>query len=297
MKNFIFRVLCISILFNVFFLEIQAQNSSPNEKIEKADSLWSLAEYDKAILMYEDISSDYPDKVKFREKLIKAYAYLGMFDKAKERTGQLYHEKGKPYSEIGENCRLGLIYTMQNRTEDALKAVADMMMFAEPGQYFPGAPTCAMYFETPAGEYEKAAKKIYKIIEQAPDLLKLQYTLYAIYLEKQLGNLEKSNALLAQLEGQVNILQNNGTLEEMLQSPEGFIYYRPLAAFYALKGEDDMALDLLQKNYENGGRQYYWIKNVSPFFDQYEDNPRFVSLMKEMKMGIDKMSDNVKAKL
>ena len=95
----------------------------------------------------------------------------------------------------------------------------------------------------------------------------------------------------------MNLLQNNGTLEEMLQSPAGFTYYRPLAAFYALKGEDDRALDLLQKNYENGGRQYYWIKNVSPFFDHYENNPRFVSLMKEMKVEVDEMKQNVETEL
>ena len=154
-----------------------------------------------------------------------------------------------------------------------------------------------MYFETPAGQYEKAADKIYKIIEQAPDLVKLQYMLYAVYLEKQLGNTEKSNALLNQLEGQVNILQKSGTMENMLQNPGGFALYRPLAALYALKGDDEMALDLLQKNYENGGRQYYWIKNVSPFFDQYEDNPRFIALLENMKMKVDRMRENVEGQL
>lgn len=291
MKSSIFKFLCILILFSGSFLKIQAQNSNPDEKVKKADSLWNLAEYDNAILLYEEIPADYPDKAKFREKLVKAYAYLGMFDKAEERAGELY--KGG----IGENCRYGLIFTMQNRTEEALKAVADMMMFAEPGQYFPGAPTCAMYFETPAGEYEKAADKIYKIIEQAPGLTKLQYMLYAIYLEKQLGNPEKSNSLLKQLEGQVNVIQNDGTVKEILQSPGGFWAYRSLAAYYALKGEDDMALDLLQKNYKNGGRQYYWIKNVSPFFDEYEENPQFIAIMEDMKVEVDRMRENVQAQL
>ena len=276
---------------NASFLKIQAQDLDSDEKVEKADSLWNLAEYDKAILLYEEVPANYPDKAKFREKLVKAYAYLGMFDKAEERASQLYN------GGIGENCRLGLIYTMQNRTGDALKAVADMMMSAEPGQYFPGAPTCAMYFETPAGQYEKAADKIYKIIEQAPDLIKLHYMLYAVYLEKQLGNTEKSNALLSQLESQFNMLKNSGTLEEMLQSPGGFTYYRPLAALYALKGDDEMALDLLQKNYKNGGRQYYWIKNVSPFFDQYKDNPQYIALLEDMKLKVDKMRENVEGQL
>lgn len=291
MKTSIFKFLCILILFNGSFLKIQAQSLNPDEKIEKADSLWNMAEYDNAILLYEKISADYPDKAKFREKLVKAYAYLGMFDKAEERAGELY-KRG-----IGDNCRYALIFTMQNRTEEALKAVADMMTFAEPGQYFPGAPTCAMYFETPAGEYEKAADKIYKIIEQAPGLNKLQYMLYAIYLEKQLGNLEKSNDLLKQLKGQVNVIQNKGTVNEILQSPGGFWAYRSLAAYYALKGEDDMALDLLQKNYENGGRQYYWIKNVSPFFDEYEENPQFIAIMEDMKVEVDRMRENVQAQL
>lgn len=281
------KILFTSIILFFSFLPLHAQNSNHEENIKMADSLWNLAQYDIAILLYEKIPIDYPDKAKYREKLVKSYAYLGMFEKAEERADQLYNEG------IGKYCRYGLIYTMQNKTEDALKAVDNMMKYAEPGQYFPGAPTCAMYFETPAGEYEKAAEKIYKIIEQAPDLLKLQYMLYAIYLEKQLGNTEKSKALLGQLESQVNMLQDSGTLNGMLESPGGFAFYRPLAAFYALKGEDDKALESLEKNYEQGGRQYYWIKNVSPFFDQYEDNPRFIALLENMKREIDNMKANV----
>lgn len=281
------KILFTSIILFFSFLPLHAQNSNHEENIKMADSLWNLAQYDIAILLYEKIPTDYPDKAKYREKLVKSYAYLGMFEKAEERAGQLYNEG------IGEYCRYGLIYTMQNKTEDALKAVDNMMKYAEPGQYFPGAPTCAMYFETPAGEYEKAAEKIYKIIEQAPDLSKLEYMLYAIYLEKQLGNTEKSKALLGQLESQVNMLQDSGTLNGMLESPGGFLFYRPLAAFYALKGEDDKALESLEKNYEQGGRQYYWIKNVSPFFDQYKDNPRFIALLENMKREIDNMKANV----
>lgn len=281
------KILFTSIILFFSFLPLHAQNSNHEENIKMADSLWNLAQYDIAILLYEKIPIDYPDKAKYREKLVKSYAYLGMFEKAEERAGQLYNEG------IGEYCRYGLIYTMQNKTEDALKAVDNMMKYAEPGQYFPGAPTCAMYFETPAGEYEKAAEKIYKIIEQAPDLSKLEYMLYAIYLEKQLGNTEKSKALLGQLESQVNMLQDSGTLNGMLESPGGFLFYRPLAAFYALKGEDDKALESLEKNYEQGGRQYYWIKNVSPFFDQYKDNPRFIALLENMKREIDNMKANV----
>lgn len=281
------KILFTSIILFFSFLPLHAQNSNHEENIKMADSLWNLAQYDIAILLYEKIPIDYPNKAKYREKLVKSYAYLGMFEKAEERAGQLYNEG------IGEYCRYGLIYTMQNKTEDALKAVDNMMKYAEPGQYFPGAPTCAMYFETPAGEYEKAAEKIYKIIEQAPDLSKLEYMLYAIYLEKQLGNTEKSKALLGQLESQVNMLQDSGTLNGMLESPGGFLFYRPLAAFYALKGEDDKALESLEKNYEQGGRQYYWIKNVSPFFDQYKDNPRFIALLENMKREIDNMKANV----
>ena len=121
--------------------------------------------------------------------------------------------------------------------------------------------------------------------------------LYAIYLERQLGNREKGNILLKQLDAEVNKLWENGVIEQTIKMPTGFKIYKSLAAYYALKGEDEMALDYLKKNVENGGRQYYWIKNVSPFFAQYKDNPRFMSIMEDMKVEVDKMKDNVEAQL
>ena len=129
MKVFQKKSIFLVLIFCLFSLTGYSQSAASEEdQITNADSLWQLSEYDKAIIIYENIPADYPDKQKFRQKLVKAYAYLGMFDKAEERAGQLYN------GGIGENCRLGLIYTMQNRTQDALKAVDNRMLDAEPGQ-------------------------------------------------------------------------------------------------------------------------------------------------------------------
>ena len=299
MKNLIFMFSLIAVFLSSFAIGVYAQNSeldeSINKRIQQADSLWTANEYDKAILKYEEFLKANPDEYeKVRIKLIKAYAYLGMFETAEARAKELY---GIDSELRGEYCRLALIYTMQNRNELALEVVDEMLGISDLEKVFPGSPTCAMFFQTKAGDYEDAYKYIYKIVEKAEGDQKLFFLLYASYLEQQLGNKEKSQAILDRVSARVKELKESGLMKDLLNQPGGFRYYVHLAELKALHGEGDKALEYLERAFENGDRYYYWIKNVSPFFTKYEDNPRFKNLMEAMKIEIDRMRENVENKI
>lgn len=280
-----------------------AQENSPKIHLEDekktADSLVISGDYDKAILKYESIiGSDSAYKESVREYLIKSYAYLGMFATAEERTQELYQNYGDDNdASIGFYCRYSFIYAMQNKKDKAMDVVDEMMKFAVPGEYFPGAPACAMYFETPAGRYEEALEKIYPIIDQAPRDFKLIFTMYAAYLERKLGNEEKSKELIQMVGAGVKAMKKSGELQKVINSQGGHVIYRYLAAFHSLNNERDKVIENLKRNYEEGGRQYYWIRNVSPFFEEYQNDPEFLSIMEAMKDQIDKMRSNLESKL
>lgn len=299
MKKFNFKFLILALLVFFFNAKIFSQSEDINEaekaQLRKADSLWTINEFDKAILEYEKFLDSKPHEyARVRINLVKAYAYLGMFKAAEKRAKELY---GIDSELRGENCRLGLIYTMQNRNDDALRAVNEMLSISDLNRVFPGSPTCAMFFQTKAGEYEDAANYIYKIIEEAPGEAKLQFMLYASYLEQQLGNPQKAKAILDQVTASVDQLEKNGTMDILLNQPGGSRYYVHLAELKLLEGKKEIALDYLQKAYENGDRYYYWIKNVSPFFEKIEDNSEFTAVLDDMKKDIDEMRENVEAQL
>lgn len=293
MKIHLTRICLLILIVSFQFFKANAQSvenvEGEDNFINQANTAWAEGEYDKAIILYENILDEQPEQKELYENLVKAYAYLGMFDKAEERAGELY--KGG----IGENCRYGLIFTMQNRTEEAQKAVADMMTFAEPGQYFPGAPTCAFMFQTKAGEYEKAWANIEKLLEvENAGTWRYLFLLYAAYVNEKLGNSEKSQQYLSEMRQGLEMMQSSGALQSVIKD-EGAEMFKYFADYYAFIGEDEKAIASLQQHLDAGGRQYYWIKNVSPFSSELKENPEYLDILSKMKEDIDRMRSNVEA--
>ena len=266
--------------------------------INQANSLWVEGKYDKAIILYENILEEDPKQIHLYENLIKAYAYLGMFDMAKKRAKELYgRDSEDPMMIGGEKCRLALIYTMQNQSDEALRAVNKMVEVMDSRMIFPGAPTCAMFFQTKAGEHEKAAANLDKILQvKDAGLMKYVFLLYAAYVNEKLGNIEKSEKLMASLKEGIDFLRNSGTLEQLTNQPGAAHIYMILADYHAYRGEEEKALEYLKKHYSVGGRQYYWIEHVSPFLTTIKDNPQYVSILNTMKEDIEKMRGNVEAR-
>ncbi|SDG84018.1 tetratricopeptide repeat protein [Psychroflexus sediminis] len=301
MKIYLTKIYLLILLVSLQFFQAKAQsvqNAEVEDKfIKQANTVWAEGEYDKAIILYENILDEKPDQYMLYENLVKAYAYLGMFETAEERAGELYGQYPDDAMMIGsEKCRLGLIYTMQNRNDEALRAVEQMIEISDPAKIFPGAPTCAFFFQTKAGEYEKASvniEKLLKVVENAGTWRYL-FLMYAAYVHDKLGEAEKSQRYLSELRQGMEMLQSSGALQSINneQGAEIFIY---IADYYAFIGEDEKAIASLQQHLNAGGRQYYWIKNVSPFSSELKENPEYLDILSKMKEDIDRMRSNIEA--
>ncbi len=231
------------------------------------------------------------------QNLVKAYAYLGMFETAEERAKELYGQYPDDARMIGgELCRLGLIYTMQNRNDEAVRAVGEMIEIADPAMVFPGAPTCAFWFQTKAGEYEKASTNIEKLLKvENAGTWRYIFLMYAAYVNEKLGDSEKSQRYLSELRQGMEMMQSSGALQSVNKEQGAAEIFKYLADYYAFIGEDEKAIASLQQHLNAGGRQYYWIKNISPFSSELKENPEYLDILSKMKEDIDRMRSNVEA--
>lgn len=298
MKIYLTRIYLLILIVSFQFFKANAQSvqnvEGEDNFIKQANTAWAEGEYDKAIILYENILDEKPDQYMLYENLIKAYAYLGMFETAEERAGELYGQYPDDAMFIGgEKCRLGLIYTMQNRNDEAVRAVEEMIKVQDPAMVFPGAPMCAFMFQTKAGEYEKASANIEKLlkVENAGNYRYL-FLLYAAYVNEKLGNSEKSQQYLSEMRQGLEMMQSSGALQSVIKD-EGTQIFTFFADYYAFIGEDEKAIASLQQHLNAGGRQYYWIKNVSPFSSELKENPEYLDILSKMKEDIDRMSSNV----
>lgn len=300
MKIYHTRIYLFILIVSFQFFKANAQSvqnvEGEDNFIKQANTAWAEGEYDKAIILYENILDEKPDQYMLYENLIKAYAYLGMFETAEERAGELYGQY--PDDEMfigGEKCRLGLIYTMQNRNEEAVRAVEEMIKVQDPAMVFPGAPTCAFMFQTKAGEYEKAWANIEKLLKvENAGTWRYLFLLYAAHVNEKLGNSEKSQQYLMEMKQGLEMMQSSGNLQSVIKD-EGAEIFKYFADYYAFIGEDEKAIASLQQHLNAGGRQYYWIKNVSPFSSELKENPEYLDILSKMKEDIDRMRSNVEA--
>lgn len=299
MKFHFTKIYFLILIFSFPFLANAQSVQKVEERsdiVKQANILWAKGEYDKAIILYEKILEDNPDQNLLYENLIKAYAYLGMFETAKKRANELYGQNpDNPMMIGGEYCRLALINTMQGNNEKALKAVDAMAKVMNPAMVFPGAPTCSFMFQTKAGKYEAAWANLDKLLKvKDAGLWRNLFLLYGAYVKEKLGEKEKSEQLLSELEKNINIMHKSGAMEAAAKEV-GAEFFKVMADYYAYIGEKGKALSSLQQHYEVGGKQYYWIKFVSPFLTKLEGTPQFVAILDKMKKDIVKMRGNVEA--
>jgi tetratricopeptide (TPR) repeat protein len=301
MKIYFTRICLIALFFSFQIFEANAQsaqNVAEGENlIKEANTFWANGEYDKAIILYETILEENPEQVMLYENLIKAYAYLGMFETAKKRAKELYGmDPDDPMMIGGENCRLALINTMQDKNEEALKAVDEMTRVMDPAMIFPGAPTCSFMFQTKAGKYEEAWSNIEKLLEvKDAGLWRNLFLVYGAFVSEKMGKSERGQQLLSEFEQNLEMMQKSGALEAAAKEG-GAEVFKFMADYYAYTGEPEKAIASLQQHYEAGGRQYYWIKYVSPFLTQLKDNPHYLAILDNMKEDIEKMRSNVEAR-
>ncbi|MHA6279367.1 tetratricopeptide repeat protein [Salinimicrobium sp. CAU 1759] len=299
MKFHFLKVFLTLIFFLQFFganAQI-AQNTEEKENlIKEANTHLAKGEFDKAIINYEIILEENPERKALYENLVKAYAYLGMFETAKKRANELYGaDPDNPMMIGGENCRLALINTLEKKNDEALEAIEEMEKVMDPEMIFPGAPTCSFMFQTKAGEYEEAWANIQKLLEvKDAGVWRNLFLLYGSYVTGKLGKSEKSQQLLSELNGNLDMMKKSGALEAVTKEG-GAEVLKFMADYYMYLGQPEKAIASLQKHYEIGGRQYYWIKYVSPFLTPLEGNPHFVAILERMEEDIQEMRSNVKA--
>lgn len=262
-----------------------------------AAQLMEQTKYAETIIAAEKALADNPNKIGLFEPLTKSYSYLSLFDEAEQKTQELYFESGSehPLLPVNGYCRYALFYTMQEQREPALKAVEQMLKHETPGNIYPGAPTCSVFFDTRWGNYERAEHNLQRVIQAAPELDGLIFLPWLVQVKKQLGKAAEAQQIMAQLV-QTRMAMDSGAMDEKIAaaangaSTKGTqqIIQNWRAQVLLLEGKTDQALAAMQKAYEAGALfRYHWWKTINPIFAEVRSKEVFQRLMEQMEEDIE----------
>jgi len=303
--NMIFRIALLTLILGLHINSFgYTQNTFPNsdnnyeQEKAKADSLYANHKFDEAIPIYESLLEESTERVSLYEPLTKSYAYLGMFEEAEKRTSELYLSMAS--EDLGEtdlfrssaHCRYALFKTMQKEYEQSLAHVDSMIVYSAPEMIYPGAPACAVRFETRAGAYKRAARHVDLLLKNTSGANQAQYLTWAIYVAREFGQAELERALMQQVESTMQLLENGDIqISESLASAgitnkDLYVWF---AEVYALQGQIADAVNSLQQAHEAGHMGYYRWKNEVPMFDALKESVAFKELLANMEQDIEKM--------
>jgi TolB-like protein/Flp pilus assembly protein TadD len=205
----------------------------------------------------------------------RTHFFLGDFDEAEQwarKVSQIEPDSGLPH--------VGLAFISLSRGEvERATAETRTARSIDPNNrwvLFTG-----IMVELHRGNYE-AAKRY---VEKASEEVAPEYTLphYLGYIHWKTGNRDKAKEILRQAK------------EYALKTIEGGKgYYRQLclAQIHAIQGEPDEALRWLREAIDNGWRGYH-IQMINPLWENLHEDPRYISLMQEMKADLDRMRARV----
>ncbi len=154
-----------------------------------------------------------------------------------------------------------------------------------------------------AGRYDQAIEQCVKTIEMDPSYRNVHLNLGLAYLAKSeyenaLKEIDKEKQIIGKWDPTVEYLTGitylaigeqeraQQILDEMLKrSQKSYIPFTYIAGFFITLGDQDQALEWLEKAYEKHDMRLAYLK-VNPRYDGIRTNPRFVALLR--KIGLDK---------
>lgn len=256
--------------------------------VSQADSLSRAGVYDQALEIYEKALDAEPDSVHIYNRLTKKYAFLGLFDQANTRTRELFFKNPGPSNQewlyLEGSCLLGVYEALEGNLETALNFnVIHLAYLRQQGKY---PPNCAYRIHALAGHYKESKAQLDELIRVSTGANQAMYIIWAIYVERKLGNTERANHLMQQVEQIRNAIEAG-----QIDYPDKSMLQYGLGLIAALEGDKKRAVTKLRRAYEMGNKQYYWWKNFNPILDGMEGEPAYEELISQIQSDIKQMKE------
>ena len=218
-----------------------------------------------------------------------AYARVGLWETA--LYWQAYEERLQE-NNLGTLFRRGLIYKLQGEYELMWQHMSDV--FREHGMDENNLPFWAAQvfggIHAMTGRYDKGIEYLEKVLDITKPLptslgggaFGLDFMNTLAWTHQKVGNNERANAVLEYVMSLVRRWEDLGGG----RSP---VVLQEKAMTLMLMGDIDRAMETLQLAVATGWRDYYMVWN-DPRWDKVRDDPRFLSMMLEVKADVDAMA-------
>jgi tetratricopeptide (TPR) repeat protein len=277
-----------------------ADGEPPTDDLTKrVHALTGAGQFGEVVLTLEGALAEDPHRALLYQPLVKNYAYLGLFDHAERRTRDLYFENDHPTLNPedlrgGGHCRLALIHTMQGERKETLAHVDSMLALADPDQIYPGAPTCASYFEASWGEHDRAAERYEQILGATSGIVRADFLPWAVHVHREAGNHERADEMMAEIVALRQALEAGLLDDAIAQASEEAggggtqqETHKWMAQVHVLQGNEEEAVASLRRAYEAGAlMRYHWWKAINPVLRPLHDTPAFEELLADMEADI-----------
>ena len=253
----------------------------------------SAGQYDQAIAAYEIALRDGHETLRARALLARALLIVGDTTAASEELAQA--EELKAQQRAANRGMSGAFWWVEDArlyfdlvTSDYQHQLLVAKHYTELANAGPvdgwDYHYEAAFLNTMLGRYEDAARTADQLI--ADGAMDAENYALAAFAHRQIGNEEAARQ---------NLDAGRKFADEVMAIPHSTADDLILVAlFRAADGQNDAAIDILQSIYRDQGYRNHLYISYMPLFDNLRTDPRYIELIRKMRMDTDQMRERVK---